>query len=156
MQDIEEGNAVSIPRDLSQNGLPLSYRYYDPIYLNTVELMKEDKSDLFKLRNSLGQQIYSEINQKYKFLEKMGLKGTLNKEYQKLTFKYSIINKKERNNINVADSVHTMGVQRSNYLQIDTKLMADLHHNPHKVKAMAAKLKRTAIDKSGRVIDEYE
>lgn len=40
----------------------------------------------------------------------MGLKGTLNKEYQKLTFKYSIINKKERNNINVADSVHTMGV----------------------------------------------
>lgn len=34
--------------------------------------------------------------------------------------------------------------------------MADLHHNPHKVKAMAAKLKRTAIDKSGRVIDEYE
>ena len=62
MQDIEEGNAVSIPRDLSQNGLPLSYRYYDQIYLNTVELMKEDKSDLFKLRNSLGQQIYSEIN----------------------------------------------------------------------------------------------
>lgn len=35
--------------------------------------------------------------------------------------------------------------------------MADLHHNPHKVKAMAAQMKKsTKNDKSGRVIDEYE
>lgn len=34
--------------------------------------------------------------------------------------------------------------------------MADLHHNPHKVKAMAARMKKNTKDKSGRVIDEYE
>ena len=86
----------------------------------------------------------------------MGLKDTLNKEYKKLTFKYKIINQKERNMIKIADSIHTSGVQRSNYLQVDNQLMADLHHNPNKIRAMANGMKKSTKDKSGRVVNEYE
>lgn len=31
MQDVEEGGEIFIPQELSQNQLPYSFRYYDPI-----------------------------------------------------------------------------------------------------------------------------
>ena len=62
----------------------------------------------------------------------------------------------EKNSIRVHESVHSMGVQRSNYLQVDNELMADLHHNPHKVRAMTRSMKPKVKDRSGRVIDPNE
>ena len=73
-------------------------------------------------------------------MEKLGIKETLNKDFMKLTFKYQVINQKERKNFRIIDSVHTLGVQRSNYLQVDNMLMSSLHHHPNKVKAMAARI----------------
>ena len=31
--DFEQGNEVMIPEELSQDGMPLSFRYYDPIII---------------------------------------------------------------------------------------------------------------------------
>ena len=72
--------------------------------------MYEEKADFFKLKNNMKQEIYSEIDAKYRFLEKMGLKDTLNKEFIKLTFKYSSVNEKERNDIRIHESIHSMSV----------------------------------------------
>lgn len=59
MYDIEEGFEVLIPPDLSQNKLPWSFRYYDPI----CAIMKNNVSDRilsnFKIQNNIGYQIHT-------------------------------------------------------------------------------------------------
>ena len=62
----------------------------------------------------------------------------------------------EKNTIRVHESVHSMGIQQSNYLKADNELMADLHHNPHKVRAMTRSMKPIVKDRSGRVADPKE
>lgn len=66
-------------------------------------------------------------------LEKLGFKEGPNSE-KKLTFRHSIINKKQENHINIGDSLHTKGVQRSQYLQIDDDMMQEIENNPVKVR----------------------
>lgn len=72
-----------------------------------------------------------------------------------MTFKYTSVNEIEKNKIKLHDSIHTMGVQRSNYLQVDNRTMADLHHNPHKIRAMTANMKPSIKNKTG-VVDNPE
>lgn len=83
----------------------------------------------------------------------MGLRETLNPNFNKLTFKYSSVNQKERNMIKIHDSMFTMGVQRSNYLQVDNELMANLHENPAKVRAMTQNKVAQRKDRNGRQFD---
>ena len=61
----------------------------------------------------------------------------------------------EKNTIRVHESVHSMGIQQSNYLKVDNELMADLHHNPHKIRAMTVNMKPTTKNKTG-VVDNPE
>ena len=61
-------------------------------------------------------------------MEKLGLK-----EGKSSTFKYTAINKKLKNNISIHDSLHSNGVQRSSYLQIDDDMMYNIHLNPGKL-----------------------
>ena len=72
-----------------------------------------------------------------------------------MTFKYASVNEIEKNKIRIHDSVHTMGVQRSNFIQVDNATMADLHHNPHKIRAMTANMKPNTSNKTG-VVDKPE
>ena len=46
-----------------------------------------------------------------------------------------------------------MGVQRSNYLQVDNELMANLHENPAKVRAMTQNKVAQRKDRNGRQFD---
>jgi|TARA_B110000285_G_C15025767_1_gene564059 hypothetical protein len=72
--------------------------------------MAEGRRDYFKLKNTLKQEIYGEVDARYKLLEQLGLRDTHNKKFQKMTFKYASVNEIEKNKIKVHDSVHTMGV----------------------------------------------
>ena len=128
--EIEQGQEVYIPTELSQKSLPLSFRYYDPIIVMTQSRIKDEQKDFFKLRNKLERQIFRKIDTKTQFLERMGFMETQDKKLQKLTFKYEAVNKKMQKEINVHTSFFTKGVQRSNYLMIDNELMEDLHKNP--------------------------
>ena len=62
----------------------------------------------------------------------MGLRETKKEEYKKQAYKYTAINKSEDVSINVLQSIFSMGLQRSQYLEVDNKLMFDLHQNPEK------------------------
>jgi hypothetical protein len=75
--------------------MPLSFRFYDPIVHIIIEKMTAESSDYFKLKNTLKKEIYSLVDSKLQFAEKMGFRETQNKDYKKLTFKYSAINKKQ-------------------------------------------------------------
>lgn len=91
---IEAGNDVLIPRELSCDQYPLSYHYYDPI----LQIVKKEMSyegklyhsfrsefNMIKIRNSNIQRI---------FLQKIGV---LEKEGQPRNFhRYSQINKSDR------------------------------------------------------------
>lgn len=108
--NIEEGSEVFIPKDLSQDQLPLSFRFYDPLIQIVQTRMSEHRKDFFKLKNSLQKEIYGKIDTKIKLLEKMGLRDSLKPNLKKLTFKYSSVNIKEKNSIKIHESMFTMGV----------------------------------------------
>ena len=110
--DMQEGTEVLIPKDLSQDHLPMSFRYYDPLIKIVQDKMADEKRDYYKLKNSLELKVYQRIDMKRQMLESLGLvEGHDNPE--KLTFKYSAINKKLENEISVQDSLFVKGVQRS-------------------------------------------
>lgn len=97
--------------------------------------MAEDRKEYYKLKNKLEQKIYRQANNQTLMLEKLGFKEGPNSE-KKLTFRHSAINKKQENHINIGDSLHAKGVQRSQYLQIDDDMMQEIENNPVKVRQM--------------------
>ena len=58
VQEVEQGGEVSIPQELSQQGLPLSFRYYDPILAIMQDLISDEKRDLFSCKNLLAYELY--------------------------------------------------------------------------------------------------
>ena len=56
--DVQGGTEVLIPRDLSQDYLPISFRYYDALIKISQELMAEDKKGYYKLKNSFELKVY--------------------------------------------------------------------------------------------------
>lgn len=61
--------------------MPLSFRFYDPIFHIILEKMTAESSDYFKLKNTLKKEIYSIVDRKFQYLEKMGFRETYNKDY---------------------------------------------------------------------------
>lgn len=49
--DIEQGGEVLIPKEMAQELLPRSFRYYDPILNIIVDNINEDQKDYFNLKN---------------------------------------------------------------------------------------------------------
>lgn len=48
--DIEQGQEVFVPKDLSQNQLPLSFRYYDPLIRIIKDRIGDDILENFRMR----------------------------------------------------------------------------------------------------------
>ena len=98
--------------------------------------MTFEKKEYYKLKNDLELKIYRRNDKTGQMLEKLGIRDPLDQDATKLAFKHSAINKRESNNIQIADSIHSKSVQRSNFLKIDNELMQEIHKNPEKVKKM--------------------
>lgn len=47
VQDVEMGQEVFIPKELSQNDLPQSMKYYDPILQIITDNISDDKREYF-------------------------------------------------------------------------------------------------------------
>lgn len=63
--------------------------------------MSDERKDYYKLKNDLELKIYSKTDTQAQILENLGLKESAQRDMSKLTFKHSVINKKERNSINI-------------------------------------------------------
>jgi hypothetical protein len=50
---IELGNEVFIPTELSQDDFPMSFRYYDPILNVLDDTISNERKELFFIRNQL-------------------------------------------------------------------------------------------------------
>ena len=55
---IEDGEQVFIPKDLSQDQLPQSFRYYDPILVIVQELIRPSKKENFILKQQVAFSIH--------------------------------------------------------------------------------------------------
>ena len=54
--DLEQGNEVLIPQQLSQDHLPMSFRYYDPIFMFVNQQMSEQKREFYSAKMHLASQ----------------------------------------------------------------------------------------------------
>ena len=121
VHEIEYGSEVFIPNELSQDRLPYSFRYYDPILNFVQDNITDDKRDFYLLKNQLAYLLYSRSDPIRDELEKLGFyEGALNKSRQ--TFVRSAINRKAPYELRHWDSPHTMSLQRSKYLCINSNI----------------------------------
>jgi hypothetical protein len=67
VMDLELGEEVEIPRELSQDMLPYSYRYYDYILLMVQDKATQDRRNFSKMKSKLS----------HMFDDKLSLKNTL-------------------------------------------------------------------------------
>ena len=80
VHEIEYGSEVFIPNELSQDRLPYTFRYYDPILNFVQDNITDDKRDFYLLKNQLAYLLYSKSDPIRDELEKLGLyEGALNK-----------------------------------------------------------------------------
>lgn len=54
--DLEQGKEVLIPKQLSQDHLPMSFRYYDPIFMFINEKLDPEKREFFSSKMFLAHQ----------------------------------------------------------------------------------------------------
>ena len=116
LMDLELGEEVIIPRELSMDQLPQSYRYYDYILLMVQEKATQDRRQFSHMKAKLNNM----------FDEKLSLKNTLGYGYliEKLNGnnKKLIISKNSKIQIEEIDhnkSRHTSEVQRSKYIAMN-------------------------------------
>ena len=60
--EIQSGEEVFIPKELSQDHLPTSFRYYDFILNYIMDYLSQDTKELIKFRNDLKLSFYKEHN----------------------------------------------------------------------------------------------
>ena len=112
--EIEQGQEVLIPSDLSQDALPMSFRYYDSILRIVQSRVQLEKRELLRIQQNLSKNLH-----KFSPFEVFKRKIGLTDVQEKLFIKHSVVNYKQRKEIDLQQSEHTMNLQRSNYIQID-------------------------------------
>jgi hypothetical protein len=85
--EIQQGQESYIPKELRQDSLPQSYKFYDPILMVIQESISEDRKEFFFTKNKINFTHYKDKSWKALVYEKFF--GT--HESEKLTFKYQSV-----------------------------------------------------------------
>ena len=101
VMEIEQGREVLIRRNLSQDDLPYSYRFYDFIFGLIQQRMAFDRREFYGLKKAIAISFYEE-RERLSLLSKVGIIDTSPQGTgtEKLTFQYTVVNKLEKRNIN--------------------------------------------------------
>ena len=86
---------------MSQDSVPMTMRYYDPILKIIQDKCSDQRRDLFLLENHYTLKQIQKDDFQLKVLVKLGFFND-----NKQTFKHSIINEKEMNQISPSKSTH--------------------------------------------------
>lgn len=109
-----------IPKELSQDHLPLSFRFYDPILMMIQEKVSDESREHFNLQNKIAFTLHREADFVQKILEKLGF--VENGKEKKLTYHHSSVTNKAPTEICHHGSPHTLALQRSKYICIDNDI----------------------------------
>jgi hypothetical protein len=69
---IEQGQSVFIPREISQDRLPVSFRYYDPVLRIIQSFCSSERKEYFSLKNEFNIHAIHQKNPKANFAKFMG------------------------------------------------------------------------------------
>lgn len=105
-------------KDLSQDQYPKTFRYYDFIINFIQERISEDRREFYGLKKALSLNMFQNSSEN-KLKEKITFQD---KSPDKLTYKHSVVNLKQRKEIDHNTSTHVPQLQRSKYLKIDNKV----------------------------------
>jgi hypothetical protein len=108
INEVENGTETYIPKDLSQDHLPMSYRYYDPIIAIISEHVSHQKRENLTLKQKVAYKLHFDGDVRRQILEKAGVHSKRGNE--PLVFKYTALNKKPPVGINHNNSHHTMAL----------------------------------------------
>ena len=97
----------------------MSLKYYDPILKIIQENCSDSKKDYFIQDNKYALLHLQEADTKKKFLKMIGVIDNNPIKSKPLTFKHTVINKKEEHQIPPSKSKHAKSLQRSNYVTIE-------------------------------------
>lgn len=104
VQEISLGNEVLIPRELSQDNFPMSFRYYDFILNHVMDNVSNDTQTLYAFKNDFRLQFYKVHKSLYEtLLEQLGMNEDTRK--LKTTNKMALVETK--NDMNHFLSQHT-------------------------------------------------
>lgn len=115
--NFEQGHEVLIPKELAQDSLPISFRYYDPIIMLIQDKLSRERREYYKIKKQLGLIFEEKLSlknqlQEYLYGEDPGTKKTKIVDMQ--TFQ-----ELEPGEINYFESKHAYMVQRSKYVQVE-------------------------------------
>lgn len=133
--ELEQGKEILIPKQLSQDHLSFSFRFYDPITRILKCSMSKARKEYYQNQKSIFQEYYKE-DMIDKLKQQLGLV-----ESDKLKQVQVPINYKKRKEIDIYDNAETHERQRSKFLQID--INNDLIARPSK---SVGKLLNTGYD----------
>lgn len=121
--DISEGKEVYIPPSLSQNRLPKSFRFYDPIQNLIHQRTPGERVQFFNVQEQVAFSIHRQISLKQKLYEYIGIYESKNQKDQ-LVCEHPVLN--ERNfDFNHNSTHETRQLQRSDYIFIDHGIAQD-------------------------------
>ena len=120
IHEVEDGIETFIPKDLSQDHLPMSFRYYDPVIAVVSEHVSHLKRENLTLKQKVAHKLHFEGDIGRLVLEKTGVYTP--KANEPLVFKYTALNKKPPTGVNHHNSHHTMALQRSKYICLDDNI----------------------------------
>lgn len=118
--EVQEGKETFIPKELSQDFLPYSFRYYDPVLAIIQESIQSTTKQMALMKEKVAYELFRQNDLKVKVYQRFGIVD--NEKENKLTFKPSSINKKLRFEAYHYDVEESMHMQRSRYLSIDTQI----------------------------------
>ena len=122
LHQIEAGAEVYIPRELSQDPLPASYRYYDPILAIISENLSSGKREILALKQKVAHKLHFEGDLWRRFLLKTGVIEDPQEAKEKLVLRYTALNKKPPVGVDHHTSHHTKTLQRSRYIRLEDSI----------------------------------
>ena len=94
---VEQGDEVYIPNELSLKHLPINYQFYDCLLLDLQENMRQGTKDFYSFKNTYRLQLYNRENFVQRILEKLGISEPMDEngivEPRRLAIKHNVVNK---------------------------------------------------------------
>lgn len=116
--ELEQGQEVFIPQELSCDSYPTSFRYYDPIIQMTNHLMSTESKLYHQLKTQFNISKIQGSNWQRDFMIRVGIME--NEKKRKLTHKHSIINFADKNEVKHTETNHPWSLQKSRYLIVES------------------------------------
>ena len=90
--ELEQGQEVFIPPQLSCDKFPLSFQYYDPIIQIVNQLFSSDSKSYFQYKTEFRLNKLKQTNFKEDVLRALGLLEDSEQKKRKMSYKHSLIN----------------------------------------------------------------